>query len=988
MSLKKLISIPVPPWHKIETRFIAEIGGTSFRLIPKPVIVFPVVYDHKSIEYALNEALNLTGVDTAFEKKHRSDQSFLQDASNSYHCMIEVYTARKWEGNASKLFFFRDNVLSPDVKRQAPSTTIRLAKIKDGDNHHYVPLLDIEESFTPSSLMEMGLPTGFGEQDEKKASHTLGRCMPVLHRDAKKHTEYLASELSLQTGSVPDITSDSRAVWVMDCIRFQMRKASLPNITDDELDDLVKLTVIKAVPESIALEGNEIWPWVSDGTSERLALPIIQGNCFSRIDSNTGMRVGSLDDYAVSFAHIDHLESPELFLKNLALSLEKRVKDEGLKGSTLVIHGIPPTSFLFWVNHMGVGKDLQSLEKESPIPNVEIVLAVPLPGARACSSLTEYVFGKFMFRFKSSNAPQKLALNNRRSPGLTQNIYRIWQKIRPFTRIDDVINQTCRIVRNSTTSTSEVFWKQLLDGSSLPARREVPWKKIDETWVLNEVPQIVHQRIRELREICKTGAPDGKKKALNLLKKNNLSAEESDPSHVISAAQTQFRTVIKRNTIFMKAFDGFNLAPGHVIDDVLKGYSYEQSFTKVEEVSSLFLDSQVHYQEHGIQYLYLFEIRGDWLHMVRRQQYLSDESETMGEGQVLQLLTGLASLMGRISAPDLDSVCDKLAETLVRYNKGQLVFRWDGKFEKLAFGEGLKIAVKERNNVKGTIKRLESELKRLNPETSKYQDIVVQIEQAKKDLELAQEQIPKAKAQLAQDKEFALAHFDNKAINGFQSKLIEAVKRKKDPEQSKFDTISEVFDQLLQCEFYENADGVKLSIGEWLEFLSKYSLPTDTLLSDVLADNSVNGAACLSLISKGCSDELREAPDAGLLYFLNAQTTHVEGVVKLIYVVKPNDEVLIEYESIFGDGCRPAHSQLAGGAAVKAAGELVFRKEQGIWYLDEINNGSGHYKPPAPESLPLARDLITARLESTDIAISPGGVKIRNCLFPGMPALS
>jgi ankyrin repeat protein len=47
---------------------------------------------------------------------------------------------------------------------------------------------------------------------------------------------------------------------------------------------------------------------------------------------------------------------------------------------------------------------------------------------------------------------------------------------------------------------------------------------------------------------------------------------------------------------------------------------------------------------------------------------------------------------------------------------------------------------------------------------------------------------------------------------------------------------------------------------------------------------------------------------------------------------------------------------------VLAAGELIFYLDDGQWSLLTINNGSGHYRPVAHETLPLAKKYITEKI--------------------------
>ena len=106
------------------------------------------------------------------------------------------------------------------------------------------------------------------------------------------------------------------------------------------------------------------------------------------------------------------------------------------------------------------------------------------------------------------------------------------------------------------------------------------------------------------------------------------------------------------------------------------------------------------------------------------------------------------------------------------------------------------------------------------------------------------------------------------------------------------------------------------------------------------------------------------------------------NTMKMIYVVTPEGEVIVEEERIRGVTAtgRAAHSELAQGRNVYAAGELAFEKIDGKWKLTEINSGSGHYRP-SQDTLPYARGVICRTL-----GLSPedSDVSLRNCIFRGV----
>lgn len=70
-----------------------------------------------------------------------------------------------------------------------------------------------------------------------------------------------------------------------------------------------------------------------------------------------------------------------------------------------------------------------------------------------------------------------------------------------------------------------------------------------------------------------------------------------------------------------------------------------------------------------------------------------------------------------------------------------------------------------------------------------------------------------------------------------------------------------------------------------------------------------------------------------------------EGAVKCIYAFDIYNELHILHESMHGHNRDYSHIQLTGGTQVYTAGEMYFRKREDGWYLDTINNASGHFRP-------------------------------------------
>lgn len=80
---------------------------------------------------------------------------------------------------------------------------------------------------------------------------------------------------------------------------------------------------------------------------------------------------------------------------------------------------------------------------------------------------------------------------------------------------------------------------------------------------------------------------------------------------------------------------------------------------------------------------------------------------------------------------------------------------------------------------------------------------------------------------------------------------------------------------------------------------------------------------------------------------------HVQekNIIKLVYAVDHQGNITFDEEKqkTNGRADRASHSELVGGGNVYGAGEIILEKPPGSkeWHIIEINNGSGHYRPPS-----------------------------------------
>jgi hypothetical protein len=96
------------------------------------------------------------------------------------------------------------------------------------------------------------------------------------------------------------------------------------------------------------------------------------------------------------------------------------------------------------------------------------------------------------------------------------------------------------------------------------------------------------------------------------------------------------------------------------------------------------------------------------------------------------------------------------------------------------------------------------------------------------------------------------------------------------------------------------------------------------------------------------------------------------NIIKFMYAATADGNIPLTEEVLRGEVTgRAAHSELAQGRNVYGAGELVFIKDPttNMWVLSEINNASGHYRPPGADTLVYVRNLVQQAGVDTSQAI-------------------
>ena len=105
-----------------------------------------------------------------------------------------------------------------------------------------------------------------------------------------------------------------------------------------------------------------------------------------------------------------------------------------------------------------------------------------------------------------------------------------------------------------------------------------------------------------------------------------------------------------------------------------------------------------------------------------------------------------------------------------------------------------------------------------------------------------------------------------------------------------------------------------------------------------------------------------------------------ENIIKFIYAIKADGEMIVQEEVLRAQVTgRAAHSELAQGRNTFGAGELAFEKRAGKWVMIEVNNGSGHYRPDADNTLHYAKNLM--RQQGIDVSQA----QQVDCILRGRP---
>ncbi len=623
----------------------------------------------------------------------------------------------------------------------------------------------------------------------------------------------------------------------------------------------------------------------------------------------------------------------ETYVRNLALSLQHYVQENShVYGAALILKGKVPYIFLNWMR----GK---SPLDPSEIPDVEIIYSIPLIHKDKISDK------EYWFTLKQGSE-YRLKKANSKFIGLSKSFnkfHKKWDELRSYVVIDEVIKESSYDSASYESFVND-FWAKLND--FVKPSRQIPNSELkpnSNSELLVELKITLYKK--DLEKETHSKSKIRSEKAKQILEK--FSSNPELKQNILSILDKTEYTSDKL----------FYLDWNHIIYDQIKKKNYSKDVDDINVITSHYLDNLNDFFifHRSPCFIRLDELDADKIKIsVSKIPAIINDEKT--ETQILYYaLFNVVLLVSQL-----------------KLEKSTLCVFWNSLLNEINL-----------KNYKYFYWFYEKYIKRDENESSS-------ISQLFKDFELQE----------------VIQVFDITTVINLMESLKETLEQKK-AQQSKINTpsftdISGLFENELEEDV---TDSVELLEENFLEENDLSSEDTEQNLQNIIAiiENKPLGDIITladmkkTLFFAGYQyaeternevlTKLLNNEKSRYIYFFNYLLCK-SNLVKFIYVIKSDDQVKVARErmGISNDPDRPTHSELANGQGIKAAGELIFQKaSDGKWHLILINNGSGHYRPPALETLPLAKNAIIQKL-NTDIITSE--VKTLNSLKPGMTLAS
>lgn len=662
------------------------------------------------------------------------------------------------------------------------------------------------------------------------------------------------------------------------------------------------------------------------------------------------------EQYLVAIIDCETLKSKliETYVKNVALTLESAVKHQDrVVGASLVIKGRLSRNLLTWFR----GSSLIDL---SPIPSVEVIYGIPLEPL----STEDY-----LFTLKQGTKYRLKKRNNEITNPIAENIYKTWQVLRPYVVVDQLINEAASHTEHFA-SFIHFFWKSFYElknpNPDVPDFNKISQMNSEE--LLNIAAEKVKLYKKALEEESKGKNPGKSNKAKKLLEKfnENLIKKVSDRVKRIAGMLSP------ENNLFYLDWH-------HIIYDTLKDKSYDEAFDEITFITSDVLNEK---NVNAAFYVNRCMLKLDDLskpHDEMIRIHFSEKPKQSGNSNDYSnrlfnwtLLTIIIVYM-QLGSANAQKFITLFIKEIFSYNINKSSYRF--------FYEFLSHFKKAAHKKQTDKKDHEMVLQFFDPNENKYGAFDHSISFCfmkileEKLKELSNSKIDSNKSE-SDDEGFELdSFFDGTADHLNFPSQDNNMDNDTPPQKKTYFNETELTDLLEKTPLFDN-----ISLNDIKALLKKYEKTFDAV---ELMPSESEDYSRLEKFSEFVTF-WNNNPVWKYFHFLNIYKRKY-NIVKYIYVITKENNIKVAYEPICGDTSdRPCHSQLANGLGVKAAGELVFQYENS-WRLIIINNGSGHYRPPAHLSLLQAKEKI---LTNIDKGISVNSVRLLNSLKPGMTLAS
>jgi hypothetical protein len=681
-------------------------------------------------------------------------------------------------------------------------------------------------------------------------------------------------------------------------------------------------------------------------------------------------------------------KSLETFIKNVALTMENALSQNAtIIGATLILRGRVSRSLLVWLR----GK---SPLEPSLIPSIEIVYAIPGIECDNIISKSE----EYLFTLKKGKKFRLSKNNKSLSSDYLKDVYEKWQNLRSFIKIDELIRCAISDSLDNHEKFIVKFW-QYFHEQHTPGL-DIPVWKVVQNSADDKLNDLITAKLSEYRRKLEMDIKSQNKKeaatAGDLLDKFNRRI------NLTIELLAQVKTMA--STIDLKREDLFYLDWSHIIADLLKEKNYAKTFFNIYQVTPEFLTEynvkRQFFRNHC--FLKIFDKQEAQIEISFSEMEWKENEENIKDDKSLFNWSLLNIIM--IYA-QLDNDKENIKPQIDNYLEQILIaveLKWHHLF--IMFIKAFQQSKIQHQTQGQLYSDITEEFRKLFLQKPKEFNISI-IELFIDILNSKIEKYNKIHREERENERISLE--DNlQSDGGIDSLFDDSVDKLSNiqdvvvPSENELSpvvvknnsillptVITTELDIVLLLEEARLIQAVNQSVNlrDIKRLLNTYEPSMESCQFSSSENGGKNSDINKLFALKGFLRGRKVHNGWQYFYFLNVHYTN-DNVVKLIYVILENDEVIVAPEPLRGDrSSRPAHSELARGRGIKAGGELIFYYDGLKWNLRVINNGSGHYRPPAHLCLPVARQIILGAVNKNIVL---NNVQILNSLKPGMTLAS